>query len=349
MPFSRPSLSNLITRIRAGILSRLTSEEMRRSDADVYGRELAGASHELHAHLQFISQNVIYDTATAEYLDRWSSMYLTQPRKAAVVATGFVAFTGANGSLIPALSQIVSAAGDEYQTDVDATIVAGTATAAITSLQPGAAGNALSGTVLSLSTPIAGVNSDVTVGIDGLSGGADQEDDGSLLARLLTRLQLPPQGGASFDYIAWALEVPGVTRAWVYPQELGLGKVTVRFVRDNDANLIPDAGEVTTVQDYIDYRRPVTAEVTVLAPTAVVQNFTIGVTPNTVAVKTAVEAELRDLLSRESIPGGTVLLSHIREAISIAAGENNYNMTVPNADVARATGELTTMGAITWL
>lgn len=348
MPFSRPSLSDLITRIRDGIFSRLSFEQLRRSDAEVYGKELAGASHELHGHLQFIAQNVIYDTATSEYLDRWAGIWLTTPRIPAAAAVGNATFTGTNGTLIPAGSVLVSAAGVEYATDADATIAGGTALAAVTAITGGANTNLVAGSLLSLTTPIADINSTVTVDANALTQGADQEDDIKLRARLLARIQQPPHGGADYDYVNWALEVPGVTRAWVYPQELGLGTVTVRFVRDNDASIIPDAGEVTAVYDYIEARRPVTANLTVVPPVAVPLNFTIAVTPNTAAVKAAVETELRDLITRESEPAGTILLSHIREAISIAAGESNYTMTSPNADVTNTVGNMTTFGAITW-
>ena len=66
------------------------------------------------------------------------------------------------------------------------------------------------------------------------------------------------------------------------------------------------------------------------------------------AVKAAVEAELTDLLRREAEPSGTILLSHIREAVSIAAGETNYTMTAPAADVTHTTAQMATMGTITW-
>jgi len=122
----------------------------------------------------------------------------------------------------------------------------------------------------------------------------------------------------------------------------------VRFVRDDDASIIPDAGEVAAVQAHIDALRPVTAQVTVVAPVAVPLNFTLLVVPNTAAVKTAVEAELRALLQREAEPGGTILISHIREAISIATGETNYTLTTPAADVTHTTGQMATMGTITW-
>ncbi len=53
----------------------------------------------------------------------------------------------------------------------------------------------------------------------------------------------------------------------VFPQWLGIGTVGVFFVRDDDANFIPDAAEVQAVQDYIDALRPVAADLTISAPT----------------------------------------------------------------------------------
>ena len=138
----------------------------------------------------------------------------------------------------------------------------------------------------------------------------------------------------------------------MYPGELGLGTVTVRFVRDDDGTgsaIIPAAAEVVAVQAHIDALRPVTAQVTVVAPTAVPLNFQIqGLTPNNATVQAAVQAELQDLLLREAVPGGTILLSHIRAAISAAAGETDYVLLSPSANVTNTTGNMSTMGTITW-
>lgn len=348
MAFNRPTLTELVNRILPGIRSRLTTDEMRRSDAEVYARELAGASHGLHGHIDFLAQQILPDTAEAEYLDRMASLWLDQARKSAAAAVGSITLSGVSGTLCPAGSVLVRADGAEYTTAADVYIVAGVATAAVSASLAGVAGNDIAGTALSFSTPITGINSSATVTAAALTGGADIETDAALAARISSRIKEPPHGGASFDYITWALEVAGVTRAWVYPQELGIGTITVRFVRDDDASLIPDAGEVSAVQIYLDARRPVTAQLTVVAPVAVPLAFTIAVTPNTAAVKAAVTAELSDLLCREAEPGGTILLSHIREAISIAAGETNYTMTVPSADVTHTTGQIATLGTITW-
>jgi uncharacterized phage protein gp47/JayE len=348
--FSRPSLQNLIDRAQGDIEAGLPGADarLRRSNLNVLAGLIAGVSHGLHGHIAWLADQVIPDTAEVEYLDRWATLWLDQPRKAAAAAAGNVTFTGTSGTLVPAGTSLIRADGIEYATDADATLSAGTVTAAVTAVEAGAAGNAIAGVAVTLTTPIAGVTSAATVASGGLVGGSDTESDDDLRARLLARLKEAPHGGASFDYVTWALEVAGVSRAWVYPQELGIGTVTVRFVRDDDASIIPDAAEVASVQDYIDARRPVTADVTVVAPVAVPLDFTIAVTPNTAAVKAAVQAELTDLLRREAEPGGTILLSHIREAISIAAGETNYTMTAPAADVTHTTGQMATMGTITW-
>lgn len=351
MAFERPTLQTLISRNQSDIETSLpgTDARLRRSNLNVIARIISACAHGLYGYLDYIVKQILPDTADTLHLDRHASLWLSVPRKPASYATGQVVFTGSNGITIPAGSVLIRSDGIEYDTDADVTIAAGEAIANVTSLTASQSANAIAATPLTLASPIAGISGNALVHTTPLTGGADIETDDALRARVLARIQQPPHGGADFDYVSWALEVPGVTRAWVYAQELGLGTVTVRFVRDEDLSLIPDAGEVATVQAYIEARRPVTAQVTVVAPVAVPLNFSIQLTPNTAAVQAAVQAELKDLIQREAVPGGTILLSHIREAISIAAGETNYAMTVPAADVANTVGNISTFGAITWL
>jgi uncharacterized phage protein gp47/JayE len=349
MPFSRPTLQELVNRTLSDAQTRLGADELvRREDLQVLTRVLAGASHGLHGFIGWLSQQVVFDTAEAEFLERWTSIWGIA-RKAAAVAVGEVALTGASGTTVPAGTVLVRADGAEYEITTEVTLAGGTATAAVTALLAGQDGNAAAASALTIATPIAGINSAVTVTTAALTGGADIEADDDLRARLLARIQSPPHGGAAHDYIAWAIEVPGVTRAWVYPAELGLGTVTVRFVRDDDASPIPDAAEVAAVQAHIDSLRPVTAGVTVAAPIAVPLDFTIDITPDTAAIRAAIEAELRDLLRRVAAPGATILLSHIREAISLATGETDHILTAPAANVTHTVGQMATFGAITWV
>jgi uncharacterized phage protein gp47/JayE len=349
MPYSRQTLPEIINRVRADVISRLAQDDvLRRSDAEVYARVVAAVTHGLYGYIDWISRQVIYDTAEEETLDRWASMWLTVPRKPAAVATGSVTLTGLGGAVVPAGALLQALDGVQYATVAEVTFVGTSAVANVAAVLPAAAGNRAAGQTLTFATPVAGVQSGALA--SELVGGADRETDEALRARLLARIQTPPHGGSSPDYVSWALEVAGVTRAWCYPIELGAGTVTVRFMRDNDSgSAIPDAGEVAAVLAYINALKPVTAQVTVVAPVAVPLNLTISVTPNTSAVRQAVQDELADLIRREAVPGGTLLISRIRAAISAAAGEQNYTMSTPIADVVNTTGNITTLGTITWV
>lgn len=349
MAFTRPTLTQIIERAQSDIETRLPGADaaLKTAVLNVLARTHAGALHGLYGHLDWIARQVLPDTADAEILERWASIWNVS-RKAASFAAGPVTLTGTTGAVVPGGTRLAAADGQEFETDTEVAIAAGTATAQITALTAGQAGNLAAGTAVTLVSPVAGVNAQATVAAGGLVSGADAETDSALRTRLLARIQAPPHGGAEADYIAWALEVPGVTRAWVYPSELGLGTVTVRFVRDDDASIIPDAAEVAAVQAHLDSLRPVTADLTVVAPIAVPLNLTIQITPNTSTVQAAVQAELADLLRREAEPGGTILISHIREAISLAAGETNHVLTAPVADVTHTTGQIATLGTITW-
>lgn len=348
MSFNRPQLAELVQRVRNDMLSRLTTDDvLRRADAEVLTRVISGVTHGLYGFIEWVSRQILPDTSDTDILDRQASIWGVA-RKPAAVATGTVSFVVQPGAVIPAGTLLQALDGVQYQTTADATGSAPSYNAPVESVLAQAAANRSTGQSLSLVSPVLGVQTSFVAGE--LSGGADIETDDALRARLLSRIQQPPHGGASYDYVAWALEVEGVTRAWCYPQELGIGTVTVRFVRDNDASPIPDAGEVATVQAYIDALRPVTAQLMVVAPIAAPVNFTItGLVPSTSAVRAAVEAELADLLLREAVPGGAILLSHIRAAISAATDENDYVLTAPTADVTNTVGRMSTMGSITWL
>lgn len=350
MPFDRPSLPELIERSEADIESRLpgTDAKLRRSNLNVLARTFSGGQHGLYGFLDWVAAQILPDTAESEMLDRHASIWLPTARIPAEYAIGSATATGTNGTVIPIGTVFKRADGAEYATDAEVTVASGIATVALTALEAGQTGNALASTALSLASPIAGLTATASVTVNAMTGGADAEADDLLRARVLTRIRQAPHGGASFDYLSWALEVAGVTRAWVYPQELGIGTVTVRFLRDDDVSPIPDSTEVAAVQSYIDARRPVTAAVTVVAPIADALNFTIALNPTSAAIRTAVAAELVDLLKREAEPGGAILLSHIREAISLAAGESDHVLTAPSANVTHATGQIATMGTITW-
>jgi uncharacterized phage protein gp47/JayE len=355
VPFARPTLAELIERIRGDLRGRLEigGPLLRRAMADVLGAVWGGAIHILYGYLEWLARQLFLDTAERENLLRRARLYGIVPT-AATFAAGNVTATGTNGSSILAGTILRLDAVTAYRVVTGATIAAGSATLAVTAALAGAAANLPPATALTFESPIAGVNVAATVAAGGIGGGADEEGTEEVRDRLRLRLRKPPEGGADHDYKGWALAVRGVTRAWVFPHELGLGTVVVRFVMDNDPeSIFPDVADVATVQAALDAQRPITAAVTAAAPTQLAVAFTIRVVPNNADTRAAVVAELRDLLTRVAEPGdgagrGKVLLSQIQTVIGIAQGVTDYTVSVPSADVVPGAGQLPTVGTITW-
>jgi uncharacterized phage protein gp47/JayE len=350
MAYARPSLTEIIERKIADLDSRLptASARLRRSVLNALLRASAAVEHGLYGYINYLSRQVVPNTAEVEFLERHANWW-DVARVAASAATGSVTVTGSG--TVPAGTVLQRADGTEYMVDSEV-VISSSGSVDVTCSTPGANGNASSDTSLSFVSPIAGIDSTATAG--DLTGGADIETDDALRARLRERVQQPPHGGALHDYIAWSKEVAGVTRVWPKDNWLGAGTVGVFFVRDNDVSIIPDSAEVQTVQDHIDTKRPVGMKgMTVIAPIEASQDMTISISPNDSTTQAAIEAELSDLFSRESNVedgngSGTILISHIREAVSIAAGENDHAMVSPTADITLSIGEIATLGTITF-
>lgn len=352
MPFARPTREQLLARAIANIETRLPGADarLRRSNLNVLAYLNAEASHGMYGYIDWIARQINPFTMDIDALQSAATLWLDQPRKPAAPAIGNVQFTGTSGTVIAAGTVLTRSDSAEFITSAEGEIAGGVAIIAVGAVVPGQASNTDAGSVLSLASPIAGIDSNATVQAPGLSGGADVEDIEALRARLIARMQLPPHGGSRADYESWALEVPGVTRVWVMEHYLGTGTVGIFFVRDDDTPIIPDAGEVTTVQAYIDERRQVGMKgATVIAPVgdALALNIQLLIAVSQ-SVKDAIEAEIVDLLQRVAAPGGTILISQIREAISIAAGEVDHVLISPTANVTHSAGHMAVPGPITW-
>lgn len=351
MSFARPTLKDLIQRGQDDLNARLPGADsrLRRSVLGTLVTVVMGAVYGLYGYLDFLARQILPDTAEGWYLERWASIFgLT--RKAATLATGQAIATGVDGAIIQVGAVLQRADGTSYVVQDAQTVAAGQAVLSIAAQSSGAKGQAAAGIKLTFVSPIAGVASVAVVPSAAIRGGADQESDDLLRARLLVRMAAAPAGGARHDYINWTLEVPEVTRAWLFRNWMGAGTVGVAFVMDGRADLIPTADDVETVGAHLETVAPVTAEVIPFAPIPNALNLTIsGLAPNDEAVKAAIEAEVEDLLFRESEPGGVILLSHLREAISQAAGEQDHVLTSPVANVVAGPGQLTVLGWISYV
>ncbi len=348
MPFNRPTLSDLITRARSDIDTRLPGADsaLRHSVLDVLARMHGGAMSGAYGYLDFLARQILPDTAEAEFLARHAAIWGIR-RKAAIAATATAIATGVNGTAIPEDTRALRVDGREYRVTAGDVIAAGVASLALEAVEPGPDGDLTTGTVLTLSSAILGVNAAITVNAIGVAG-VLEEDDASLLARLLDRIRTPPQGGSRNDYRAWALAQPGVTRAWVYPGWMGAGTVGVAFVMDQREDIIPEAPDLAAVQAALDALRPVTAEVVVFAPTPAPLDVVLRVSPNTPAVRAAITAELADFFTRDAEPGGTIYRSRLSETISLAAGEFSHAVELPDDDFTAPPGHIPALGTVTF-
>lgn len=352
MPLSRPSLSTLVERITKDIEGRLQTvgSVLSRSVIAVLGKVFAGAMNAQYGYIDSQVENFFPQTCDEKNLIRWGSMRSVF-RIQATYAEFSVTFSGTNGTIIPSETILKRSDGAEFQTQAEVTIASGSAVVSVIASAPGAAGNTALLVKLNLLSPIAGADGAATVGAATVIAN-DQEDLEAFRVRVLEALAFPAYGGNENDYVRWAKEVAGVTRAWVYKDHMGDGTVGVAFVFDGRSNIIPTTPDVTTMQNYLTApnRAPVTADVFAFAPLSNPIAFQIsGLSPNNSDVRAAIEAELRDLITRDGDPEGTILISRIREAISTAAGEEDHVLVTPAANVTSGAGEIPVFGSISFI
>lgn len=348
MAFNTPSYEDLLEQNKANIRSKFPDASLlSRSFLTVYAKIIAMATYGLYKFGEWIFRQIFIDTADAENLERHAKNR-GKPRKEASFAQGNVIFKGTNNVSIPADTELKRADGVFYKTTSSAVIADGQAVVPVKAVDAGQSGNLEADSVLSMTSAIVGIETTVNVAENGISGGYDVEDIEDLRARLKSFIQNPPLGGADSDYVAWAKEVPGVTRAWCYPNAMGLGTVVVRFVMDNKTNtILPDENEIQSVQDYILSKVPATVEeVYVLAPTAKVVDFVINdLNPNDDDTKAGIRSNLEDLfLSAE--PGKVLKLNAIRNAV-ITVTEDHV-LAAPTADIHTQDHELAILGSISY-
>ena len=103
MPFSRPSISTLVDRVRSDLQSRLPGDPfLKRSFEGVVARVLAGLSHGLHGHLDWLARQAVPTSdADDQTILRWANLFLDPPRKQPTKASGPGEFTGTPDTTMP--------------------------------------------------------------------------------------------------------------------------------------------------------------------------------------------------------------------------------------------------------
>lgn len=347
--FARKTLPQLIARTRNDVLSRIAADDvLRRLDGEVYARVVAAVEHGLYGYIEYLARNILPDLCDADWLLRHASMKGV-PRKVAEAASGNARFDGvADGVVVGAGVLFQGPDAQEFLTTAVAVAAGGVLLAPVICQKTGVSGNLDDGTDLQLVTPISGLSS--VAQADTIVGGLNEEELEDWRARVLAKWREEPQGGNLDDYRRWALEVPGVARAWPFRALAGTGIVTVVVATADLVDPTPSAGLLADVFTYIDTRRPAgSAGLVVSAPVLVPLNPTIMLAPDTPSLRELVTQGLREFLYREGVLGGMTLeLSRISEAISLVDGEFSHVLMAPTVAPTYATLELPVLGSPTW-
>lgn len=369
MPYSRPTLSTLKQQVASDIQSLLEGSDplLRFSNLGITGVALANLVNALYGYLDWISKQAVPFTASGEFMYGWGALKNVTPLPAEPATNGAITFQGSNGTPLPSGTSLTRGDGATFTTTSAGTVSNGTVTVNAKATIAGSVGNTSVGSVMTLGTSIAGIQSSGTVST-AFTNGTDIETDEAYQTRMLGVYQNPPQGGAQKDYVTWAEECPIVTRAWCNPNGFGVGTVVVYVMCDtteaafggfpqgtngissSDNRGTVATGDLLTVANYIYSLQPVTALVWVVAPIANVINFTIsGITSASATTKSAISAAITEAFLQQGSPLGSVVdLSYIESAIANIPGTAGFVITSPSANITSSTGYLPVLGTITY-
>lgn len=320
----QPTQDSLIERMRQGFRAKLPN-----SDAWIFPNNLwiaatvvGGMLWELYAQAVKIIAQAMPDSATGVWLQRWANLfgvYIKMP----TAATGPLSVTGIANTPVPAGTVYSREDDTQYVTQSDISLDAsGNGVVAVTATVTGSATNALANEPLSLMSSVPGLDSDAVVGAAGLGGGADIENDDDLRARMLARMARRNRYGTLQDYEDWALEVPGVTRAWAFAAG---NVINVYFMMDKSYPStygVPQQTDAVIVQAYLTdpCRKPIGAIPMARLPIGVPLNVTIQCpNPFNQTIENDVQSDVDSYLVRTASPGRGYTAQDMQRVIDAAA------------------------------
>lgn len=366
MAFQIPSLKDLRKQVRDTVSAKLdTGATIANSVLRVICDAMAGLAYLVMLYIKWLSRQFLPDTAEGEWLDRHGNIWLGG-RKPSTFSSGTISATGTFGTVVAQGAELnigTASSPVVLQTTAQATIGSGPTPIPVMSLTPGAIGNFDIGTTANWSIAQSGLNGTATVVT--LTGGADEESDDDLRSRVLFRIQQPPMGGDADDYVRWALEVPGVTRAWCSPLEMGIGTVTVRFMCDQlratsnpMTSGFPLAQDIAAVQAHLDAKRPVAVkDIFVSAPIPEPISFTISnLDSDDESTWANITASVRAMLADKAAPAyavngvaqqaQSIFSAWVSNAILGAAGVSSFDLAMSDHPMPSA-GYMAVLGTIT--
>lgn len=304
--------------------------------------------------LEEINNNHFLDTTKGVYLDRKALDYGME-RKKATKSTGFVTFTGEEGTRIDE-GCIIASDTIEYITVENAVIEVKSIKVPVIALNSGSDSNIPQNVLTKIKTPnkVFYRNKIPTVTNEKeIINGTNDEHDEDFRERIYFKIQSPATSGNIAHYKLWAESVDGVGLAKVTPLIEGPGTVGVSIINSN--NDIADSELIRKVQKYIaddntgGGMAPIGARV--IVSTARIKTINISVTltvkSNTVreTVKNDIKANIEKYFKKIAYRSKNISLAKISDIIfdneniedleNLRLNENTNNVRLLENEIAK--------------
>lgn len=333
MALSTPTVAELTQQQLRSIRNQLPDADITEdSDNTVRANAVSGVAQGLYNDQRWIVRQMFPDTADHDWLVMHARLRGLTP-KAASAASGQVTITGTASTELKSGLQFRPKGGSILCQTTAAAVIGddGSVTVAARAMEAGTVGNLTDNTAGTLLSAPPGVDSAIV--ILSMRGGTEAESDQSLLARLLEVLRRPAAGGNKYDYHRWAMEVSGVTEAYVYPLRRGYGTVDVVITANGD---MPSDETIAAAQAHIDDQRPVTAKnALVLAPEPISTDVIVSVSLDGMSIDDA-RAQINSVLQAyfdRLAPGEIAVRTQLGALVSDISGVVDYVMSVPEGNI----------------
>ena len=305
---------------------------------------IAKVAADLYGLVKVVMRQSYVQTATGEWLDlKVREVGIT--RKPAIKTKVYLTFScnapAAQNITIPAGTICKSqkdSSGKDYRflTVNEAVLEKGQSSIVVEAEaeQPGNAWNVGQDTITRVVTRVTGINAVTNPEGYMIREGSDPESDEQLRQRAIGTWETLGIGGTREAYRTWALSVPGVIAASVLDDfPFGPGTVGVVILGENGA---PTPELINEVHQYIKGRKPLTADVRVLAPEIVTIDLTLEVTRYATAALDQVDTAIREAVEeycRLLQLGEGLVLARLIDRIMDVDGVYNVRIISPVNDV----------------
>lgn len=334
------TVEELYTQMQADFTARTGMEVAQGADLSARLYAVAAQLYALYAQADWVNRQCFPQTAAGEYLDYHAQLRGIE-RKGAEYARGTVRFygdeAGDSDRVIPAGTVCMTQGYVRFATVQDGVLPAGEryTDVPVQAVQAGSAGNVGAGSVNTMAV--------VPVGITGCSNptdmtaGADRESDEQLRGRVLASFARLPNGAncAYYEQLAEAFE--DVAAAVAIPRRRGVGTVDVVVAAQSG---LPEQALLDEIGRRMEENREIAVDVAVVGPETVPVDVTVRIAAQDFdTVSEQVKQAVRGWFSG-GLLGESVLRARLGNLIYAVDGVDNYEIVLPERDVAAERGQL---------